>query len=68
MTIQFLAVFSVLTRPAYAYVDPGSGLFAFQIVSTAIAGMVFLLRRRLREFFQSLTMHSGPKREKAARQ
>jgi hypothetical protein len=46
--IQVLAVLSALTQPAYAYIDPGSGLFALQTISTTVAGVVFLIRKKLR--------------------
>jgi hypothetical protein len=38
-------------RAAMAYVDPGSGLLAFQIVGASIVGVFYLLRQRLREWF-----------------
>jgi hypothetical protein len=63
--LQVLIVFFALTQPAYAYVDPGSGLFAFQIVSTTFAGMIFILRRRLRKLLRNMKMQSGPNRKKA---
>jgi hypothetical protein len=43
-----LAVLSTVSQRAYGYVDPGSGLLAFQIIGTAFAGMTFLIRKRLR--------------------
>jgi len=57
--IQMLAVLCALAQPAYAYVDPGSGILALQIISTTFAGMMFLLRRRLRGFFRHMTGHLG---------
>jgi len=51
---QLLVVLCVFVQPAYAYVDPGSGLLAFQIISTTFAGMVFMLRRRLQALLQNL--------------
>lgn len=32
---------------AYAYVDPGSGLFVVQSIGTALAGVLYYFRRRL---------------------
>lgn len=55
IVLQCSAVLGALTQPAYAYVDPGSGLFALQIVSTSFAGMIFLLRRRLYRILRSIT-------------
>jgi hypothetical protein len=59
-----LAVLCALAQPAYAYVDPGSGLLALQIISTTFAGMIFLLRRRLCGFLRHMTGHSGSKSKK----
>ncbi len=38
-------------RPAMAYVDPGSGLFVFQSLSSVGVGVLFFMRRRLRALF-----------------
>ena len=38
-------------RPAMAYVDPGSGLFLFQSISSLGVGVLFFMRRRLRALF-----------------
>jgi hypothetical protein len=37
----------VTARPAYAYVDPGSGLFFLQVIGSTVAGFTFLIRKRL---------------------
>jgi hypothetical protein len=64
---QLLVVLCVFAKPAYAYVDPGSGLLAFQIISTTFAGMIFMMRRRLQSLFHSVATHFGSKGEKDAR-
>ena len=46
--LQFAAVLCALSKPAYGYVDPGSGLLAFQMISTTFAGAIFIVRRRIR--------------------
>jgi hypothetical protein len=56
-----VALFCAFTQPAYAYVDPGSGLLAVQIIGSTFAGLIFLIRGRLRRLFG--TRHSGPKSE-----
>jgi len=61
MTFQMLAVLCALAQPAYAYVDPGSGLMAFQIISSTFAGMIFLLRRRLHRLLMRTIRHFGSK-------
>ncbi len=34
-------------RPAYAYVDPGSGLLILQSVGSAVTGALLVFRRRI---------------------
>ena len=51
VVLQVIAVLCALAKPAYAYVDPGSGLLAFQILSTTFAGFLFMVRRRIRNLF-----------------
>ena len=34
-------------RPAFAYVDPGSGFFVVQVIASVFAGVVFAVRRRI---------------------
>jgi hypothetical protein len=45
----------------FAYVDPGAGLLAFQILGASVMGGYYLLRRRL----QSLFTRFKPKRSAA---
>jgi hypothetical protein len=49
--LWLLVVLNSTAQPAYAYVDPGSGLLLFQIIGSTFAGISFLLRKRIREFF-----------------
>jgi hypothetical protein len=42
---KMLAVLSVPTQPARAYVDPDSEPFAFQILSNIVAGAVYFIRK-----------------------
>lgn len=65
---QIVALFCALAQPAYAYVDPGSGLLAFQIISTTFAGMIFILRKRLHALLRSMSLLFGSKCDKAAKQ
>jgi hypothetical protein len=64
--VQVLALLFALAKPAYAYVDPGSGLFALQVISTTFAGMIFILRRRLQTILRKMTLRSRSEREKAS--
>lgn len=45
----FITINSI-ARPAYAYVDPGTGLFAIQVLGSTFAAMTFMLRKRIRGF------------------
>lgn len=51
VALWLLAVLVVTSKPAYAYVDPGSGLFALQVVGSTFLGFAFLVRSRIRQFF-----------------
>lgn len=60
VVVWLFAVICVVAQPAYAYVDPGSGLFLVQIIGTTFVGATFLIRKRVRQVFALL----GKKREK----
>jgi hypothetical protein len=38
-------------RPAYGYVDPGSGFLAVQTIASVAAAFGYFLRRRIRSLF-----------------
>jgi hypothetical protein len=40
-------------RPAYAYIDPGSGILACQALSAFFAGTVYYFRQRVKRLFGS---------------
>lgn len=44
---QFAGMLLMTERPARAYVDPGSGLLALQMLGASVAGGLFFLRRKL---------------------
>lgn len=52
--VQLIAVLCAFTKPAYAYVDPGSGLLALQVASTTMAGVLFFVRKRLHRFLKAM--------------
>ena len=52
VALWLFAVLCLTARPAYAYVDPGSGLFLLQVVSSALIGIPFLIRKRIRQVFE----------------
>lgn len=49
-------------QPLHAYVDPGSGLLFIQAAGSTLAGVAYLLRRRVREYFHRLTRRSAASR------
>jgi hypothetical protein len=46
-------------RTAYAYVDPGSSLLAFQSISAVVTGALFYFRNRLKSLFRRSNSESG---------
>jgi hypothetical protein len=46
-------------RTAYAYVDPGSSLLAFQSISAVVTGALFYFRSRLKSLFRRSNSESG---------
>jgi hypothetical protein len=49
--VWLLIALNSTAQRAYAYVDPGSGLFLLQVVGTTFAGMTFLLRKKISDLF-----------------
>jgi hypothetical protein len=49
--VQIATLLCAFEKPAYAYVDPGSGYVLFQIVGSMLAGAAFFVRHRLRRMF-----------------
>lgn len=49
---QFLLLLAAIEKPAYGYVDPGSGILLVQVLSSTLGGVVFFLRKRLRRYLQ----------------
>jgi hypothetical protein len=50
--LQLAIFFAVTVKPAHAYVDPGSGLLSLQIGGSILAGVVFVLRTKVRKLFR----------------
>lgn len=50
-SIELAILLAALTKPAYGYVDPGSGLLAMQVGGSMLAGGLFILRSKLRRLF-----------------
>lgn len=51
VAVWFFGVINLIAVPAHAYVDPGSGLLALQIIGSTLAGAMFLIRKRIRDMF-----------------
>jgi hypothetical protein len=47
------ALTCLFERPAYAYIDPGTGILACQAISAFFTGTLFYFRRRVRNFFRT---------------
>jgi hypothetical protein len=50
-SIELAVLLVALTKPAYGYIDPGSGLLAVQVGGSMLAGALFVLRSKLRRLF-----------------
>jgi hypothetical protein len=50
-SIELLVLLAALTKPAWGYVDPGSGLLAVQVGGSMLAGGLFILRSKIRKLF-----------------
>lgn len=46
-------------RRAWGYVDPGSGLIALQTFASVAAAYAYIVRRKIRAFFQRKTRESS---------
>ena len=46
-----IALNFAIERPAYGYVDPGSGLLILQNVGAVATGILFFFRRRIKALF-----------------
>lgn len=55
VVLWFTTFLSALELPAHAYVDPGTGLFILQMLTSTFAGIMFMLRRRIRDMFAKVT-------------
>ena len=55
LVLSFVFIlFNSTAEPAHAYIDPGSGLLVLQILGTTFAGMMFVLRKKIRNLFEFL--------------
>ncbi len=47
--IQVAVFLAVVSKPAYAYGDPGTGLLFLQVGGSMLAGVVFMVRAKIRK-------------------
>lgn len=64
-SIELLILLAAFARPAWGYVDPGSGLLAVQVGGSMLAGGLFILRSKIRKLF-GLSSPEMPKDEAEA--
>lgn len=65
-SFELVILLAALAKPAYGYVDPGSGLLAVQIGGSMLAGGLFILRSKLRRLFGLAPANEKVESEKAA--
>ena len=65
-SIELVVLLVALTKPAYGYVDPGSGLLAVQVGGSMLAGGLFILRSKLRRLFGLTSASSKSESDKSA--
>lgn len=50
--IELAILLMAFAKPAYGYVDPGSGLLAIQVGGSMLAGALFVLRTKIRKLLR----------------
>ncbi|HEY1499159.1 MAG TPA: hypothetical protein VGF88_06255 [Acidobacteriaceae bacterium] len=65
-SVELVILLAALAKPAYGYVDPGSGLLAVQVGGSMLAGALFILRSKLRRLFRLSSNNENPETEKSA--
>lgn len=64
-TVELFVLLVAFTRPAYGYVDPGSGLLAVQVGGSMLAGALFILRAKIRRLFRMKSPETPVEAEKS---
>jgi hypothetical protein len=65
-SVELAILLVALTKPAYGYVDPGSGLLAVQVGGSMLAGGLFILRTKIRRLFRLNSTDEKTDSEKSA--
>jgi hypothetical protein len=64
-SVELVVLLAALTKPAYGYVDPGSGLLAMQVGGSMLAGGLFILRSKIRKLFRMTSTEEKIEAEKS---
>lgn len=59
-SVELFVLLAALARPAYGYIDPGSGLLAVQVGGSMLAGALFMVRSKIRKLFRRSVADSQP--------
>lgn len=51
LLLWLLIALCMCARPAYAYADPGAGLFLMQVIGSTFLGFTFVVRNRIVRVF-----------------
>jgi hypothetical protein len=62
--VEVAILLIALAKPAYGYVDPGSGLLAIQVGGSMLAGALFIVRTKIRKLFRMKAPAGEPDSEK----
>jgi hypothetical protein len=65
-SVELVVLLAAFTKPAYGYVDPGSGLLAVQVGGSMLAGGLFILRSKIRSLFHLTSRSEKLEAEKSA--
>jgi hypothetical protein len=60
---ELVVLLAALAKPAYGYVDPGSGLLAIQVGGSMLAGGLFILRSKIRKLLRMGPPKTEPESE-----
>lgn len=61
--IELTILLMAFAKPAYGYVDPGSGLLAIQVGGSMLAGALFMIRSKIRKLFRIRSADTKPESE-----
>lgn len=62
-TFLLIIVFLIFPKPAYAYLDPGTGSFMIQMLIAAVAGFGFVFRSYWKKIISNFKKKNDNKEE-----